>query len=305
MKVVAVARYQSPLLMLILYSTIVGFAFPLSKIALREGIAPTSYVFWQCFGAGCVCLSFCLIKRLVSGLNIRTVLFCLMVGVVGFALPNSVMIYSLQVIPAGTMGLVISTLPLLTVIFGICLRLEIANKWILAGVAIGILGAAILFIPMLRAQSDSFGMTRLLLAFITPVLYAISGLLIARYFPKGVSSISVTAGMLFSASLFLLPYTVITTQEIITFDVFSLLGLILGLQIIISSISYALYFEITNQAGAIFMSQAAYLVPFSATLWSVILINEHITMTFMAAALCVIVGLACISRGRTANLAFS
>lgn len=300
---VASRRSSVPLLMLILYSVIVGAAFPLSKMAMREGIAPTSYVFWQCFGAGSVCLAFALTKKLMRGIDLKFILFCLLIGTIGFALPNSIMIYSLQEIPAGTVGLVISTLPLLTVVFGISLRMEFANKWILSGVAIGVMGAAMLFIPAVLLSSGSVGLSRLLLAFISPVLYAISGLLIARYFPKGVSSVALTAGMLFSASLFLLPFNAIATPNSITFDAFSLLGLLIVVQVVISSISYALYFEITNRAGAIFMSQAAYLVPFSATLWSVILINEHVSFTFMAAALCIFAGLACVLRGKALNMA--
>lgn len=295
-------RNSASVLKLAFYSLIVGAAFPLSKIALNEGIAPTTYVFWQCFGAGWVCLVYAVLKGRYAGINAKAILFCVLVGFLGLALPNSIMIYSLQAIPAGTMGLVISTLPLLTVVFCISLRLEFANKWMLIGVLMGVLGVAMLFVPVMTLPSGPIGIVRLLLAFVSPALYALSGLLIARYFPTEVSTAAVTGCMLISASLFLLPYTVFLVQAPVGFDLVSLLGLLIVIQILISSLSYALYFEIINHSGAIFMSQAAYLVPFSATLWSMLLINEHVTLTFLAAASCILAGVFCVMKGRALNI---
>ncbi len=288
----------SPLSLLILYAVIVGAAFALSKIALGEGISPTAYVFWQCLGAGSVCLAIGIWKRAFTKADIPFFLFCLGIGITGYALPNSIMIYSLQEIPAGTMGVLISTIPLFTVIFTIILRIETMNRWIVSGILTGAIGVAILFLPMLSTQMATFSMDRLAIAFLTPILFAITGLFVARFFPKGMSPLAVTAAMLLSACVILFPVMLYLENEILVFDSFNLLALIVVIQIVVSSLSYILYFQITQLAGATYMSQGAYLVPISAVFWSILLLQEQISISFATSAACIFCGLVFVNKGR-------
>jgi drug/metabolite transporter (DMT)-like permease len=289
-----------PTIMLVALGALWGLSFSLSKVAAMGGVHPFAYAWMQSTGAALFLTLVCYRKGIPFDLSRGHLVFFLGAAVIGLVLPNINIITTAKYIPAGVMSTVVSTVPVLGYVLAVGLRIE-GFRWNSAiGIGLGLVGALLMVLPKTSLPSPDM-VPWVLLAFLTPALYACSGIFSDRMRPEGTHSLAAARGMLIVASLATLPlmlavdgfYPLMADPGPTDF---AMLG-----QICISSVAYILYFEILKRAGPVFLSLVSYVVTLFGLFWGWVVFGEIHSAWIWAAVGCVFTSLVMVNIGRRAR----
>ena len=250
------------------------------------GVHPFAYAWMQSTGAALFLTLVCYRKGIPFDLSRGHLVFFAGAAVIGLVLPNINIITTAKYIPAGVMSTVVSTVPVLGYVLAVGLRIE-GFRWNSAiGIGLGLVGALLMVLPKTSLPSPDM-VPWVLIAFLTPALYACSGIFSDRMRPEGTHSLAAARGMLIVASLATLPlmravdgfYPLMADPGPTDF---AMLG-----QICISSVAYILYFEILKRAGPVFLSLVSYVVTLFGLFWGWVVFGEIHSAWIWAAVGCV------------------
>ncbi|WP_339856376.1 DMT family transporter [uncultured Nisaea sp.] len=290
----------APAIMLLGLGALWGLSFSLSKVAAMGGVHPFAYAWMQSTGAALFLTLVCYRRGIPFDLSRGHLLFFLGAAVIGLVLPNINIITTAKYIPAGVMSTVVSTVPVLGYVLAVAFRIE-GFRWNSAvGICIGLIGALLMVLPKTSLPSPDM-VPWVLIAFLTPALYACSGIFSDRMRPDGTHSLAAARGMLIVASLATLPlmlavdgfYPLMANPGPTDF---AMLG-----QICISSVAYILYFEILKRAGPVFLSLVSYVVTLFGLFWGWVIFGEIHSAWIWASVGCVFTSMLLVNIGRRAR----
>jgi len=219
--------------------------------------------------------------------TLTLVLFGL-IGVLNSVVPFTLVGWGQQTVHSAVAAILIATTPFSTLLLSHFMtgddRFSV-NRFI--GVLIGFIGVVLLFRHELMLVNNSgLGMIAILLA---AFCYSLSSLLIRRL--AHLSSLVIVAGSLFSVCVLLLPILIWKfppwQQTASVPSVVAILFLALGP----TATAYVLRAQIVQHNGAVFMSNAGYLIPVFAALWSWLFLAEVPTTMMCVAMLLIFVGI--------------
>ncbi|MEO9899958.1 DMT family transporter [Nisaea sp.] len=289
-----------PTIMLVGLGGLWGLSFSLSKVAAMGGVHPFAYAWMQSTGAALFLTLVCYRKGIPFDLSRKHLVFFAGAAVIGLVLPNINIITTAKYIPAGVMSTVVSTVPVLGYVLAVGLRIE-GFRWNSAiGIGLGLVGALLMVLPKTSLPSPEM-VPWVLIAFLTPALYACSGIFSDRMRPEGTHSLAAARGMLIVASLATLPlmlavdgfYPLMADPGPTDF---AMLG-----QICISSVAYILYFEILKRAGPVFLSLVSYVVTLFGLFWGWVIFGEIHSAWIWASVGCVFTSMLLVNIGRRAR----
>ena len=199
--------------------------------------------------------------------------FILLLGILNFALPFSLLAWGLQRVPSGFAGVAMVSSPIFVLLLA---YLFVPDEQIgprrIAGVILGFAGLLILILPGASAKLDGGGTVAARIACVAAALcYSVGAILIRRAPP--VPPMVFTAGMLTAGTLVLTPLALLVegmpeiTSARATWAV-------LYAGILPTGLAFLLRVVLIRSAGPIFMSLVAYIVPLWAVLLGVILLDE-------------------------------
>ena len=288
-------RLRHPFSLLVLYGVIAGASFSIIKIAIGAGVPPLGLVAWQFIGAAAVMLTVGFLRRELPAFSPRNFGFYTVSGLPCLALPMTCMFLALEHLPAGVVGLIVSTMPILTYLLALSIGSE-KWRWLrVGGIACGFAGTVLILAPG-GAFGGSGPAGWVLVAFISPLMYAIGSLYTGARRPAGATALTLTTGMLVVAAVAMVPISMATGQ----FYVPRLAGPGVGesmilIQIAVASLNYLMFFEIIRRAGPVYFSQIGYLVTLTAMFWAVLLFAERYGSGIWAATVLVFAGIALIN----------
>jgi len=293
-------RLAVPLGMILLLGGMWGLSFSFSKMAANGGVHPVAYTFWQGLLAGLIVAAACRFRRMRIPLEAASLRYYFIIGLVGIALPNVILVAAITHLPAGVMVLTIPFVPLITYSIAVGLKMERFSWLRFAGVMCGLAGVALIVLPK-ASLPDPASAPWFLLALATPTLYALNNVLAARLRPPDAKSLPLAAGMLLAAAALLTP-------AVFLMDVLYLPSLPVGEaeigmlgQIAVSSIAYLIFFEVLRLAGPVFMSFTGYIVTLTGIAWGVVLFGESHSPWVWGAALLIFIGLALVNLRRNVS----
>ena len=265
-----------PLLLLLCLGTLWGGTFSIAKIAMVLDFPPLAYAFWQTSGAGLVLLALYLLRGNRIRISRPHIRFFFVAALIGLALPNTNAMIALRHVPASLMAILVTAVPLLTLGLALGLRIERPDPWRGTGLGLGFAGALLIVLPE-GSLPDQVATGWVLLAFLTPLCYAVGNILIARLRPQGSGNLALTTGMLLTAGGLLLLPTVLTGQFRLPVPGSGAEGWAAGavlLQILISAVAYQIYFAIIGMAGPVFVAQVGYVITATGILFGYLLFSE-------------------------------
>jgi drug/metabolite transporter (DMT)-like permease len=283
------------LALLLLLGTLWGATFTAAKIAVTGGVTPAGYVFWQIGGSGAVLMAVALLRRRPPPIDGRHLVYYLVSGGIGLALPNFIIMTVIARLPSGIAAIVINTAPLLTYVFAVLLAFQ-RFRWIrMAGFISGLAGIAVMVVP--RASLPDPAMAPwILVELLAPCAYSLSNLFIERHRPLGTDSFTLVAGSLAVASIFVVPPVVALGETHLFAWPLRPADLAVLLQVAISCVAYGLMFELVRLAGAVYFSQVGYVVSLTALGWGALLFGERHSLWIWVAVGLILVGLALVNR---------
>jgi len=239
---------------------------PLTIVTCRVGFA--ALALW--------CVVFVFKLRLPKTPQHWTALF--VIGLLNNALPFCLIVWGQTQISSGLASVFNATTPFFTVLVaGALLADERITKQKLLGVIIGIFGTIILIGP--EALKGLTGSTLGQLAVMgAAISYAFAAAYSRRFKKWGLPPLIVATGQVTMAALMLLPLMLVIdkpwTDMTIPFDAIWAMG---GLAFFSTVIAYILYFRLIASAGATNAALVTFLIPISAILLGVTILEETFT----------------------------
>lgn len=205
----------------------------------------------------------------------------LLLGVINSGIPATMYSVAAQVLPAGYSAIFNATTPLMGVLIGGLFFSERLTPAKIAGVALGLLGVAVLT----RAGPVAFDLELLigaLACLLATTCYGFAGFLARRWLDQrgGLDSRLSALGSMLGATLFLLPFFAFSaiTQPPASWGGWQVWVSLLGLGLVCTAFAYILYFRLLEEIGPVKASTVTFLIPVFGVLWGAWLLDESLSM---------------------------
>lgn len=274
---------------LLTLSLIWGASFMFIKILL-DYYNPFGIVFYRSlFGAITILIIMFLLKKPILPKKLPWKML-IIIGLLNSFIPWSLFGFSETLISSSMASILNATTPIWTLIMGILFfsSKSTYTQWL--GILTGFIGIFILLdIDITQLSIDnSYGFFMALLA---PVFYGLSSHMI-RHYLKDLTN--------YQTSLYLLTVTALSSGIAVMFtDSFNFGYLVTEPKVLISligigsfgsGIAFVIYFYLIYKKGAEFTSLVTYLIPVSAILWGVTLLNESLKYSMLLGLVLILVG---------------
>ncbi len=280
---------------LIILSLLWGGSYTWIELALIE-LDPMMIVFYRVLISSIFLILICKLLSLTFKIEKKIFIFLFFMSLTNNVIPFNLIAWGQQEITASVGSILNATTPLFTVI--------IANYWPngekatlnrIFGVIIGFCGVIMLMgLSINDIDNSIIGQAAILLAAIS---YAISAL-IGKEIKKIHPAISATY-MLSISSVILLPIILFSGNELLPQVSKQSMIAIMGLAIFSTSIAYLIFYKLIENIGSNVML-VTLLMPVSAILLSIIILNETINTTQTIGLILILTGLILVD-GRALN----
>jgi len=267
-----------------------GITFSLAKLATEGGAHPFGITLWQGFLGGLLLLGVNFVRRRRLAMGHRFLVFYLVCGLLGTAIPSTLFFYAAQHIPAGVLSICLAAMPILTFAAALMLRLDTFALARVLGVGLGLLSVVLLVGPE-SSLPDPGASPWVVVALLAAACYAAENIYIALKLPSGSDAGMILCGMLLMAGALMVPV-------VLASNTFTPLALPLGVvelsvvgMALINVISYGVFVYLVSSAGPVFASQMAYVVTLSGVVWGIILFSEQHTPWVWSALVAMLAGL--------------
>jgi drug/metabolite transporter (DMT)-like permease len=228
--------------------------------------------------------------RNLAKLNRDNILSVLIIGFLGNAIPAFLFPVAQTKISSSLAGMLNSLSPVFTLIIGIIIYKRMAIKTQVAGVILGLTGAA----GLLYTGSFTFNLYGLFVVLAT-ILTGFSSNEVSKV--KGLNGIQVTSLAFFVISPVAICYLLFSdfsyaleTENWVRNFIYIAILAILG-----SATAQALFYVLIRDTSPLFASTVSYFIPIVATIWG-LSDNEHLTSSMLISVIFVFVGVYIINR---------
>jgi drug/metabolite transporter (DMT)-like permease len=281
---------NSPLLLLFVTGALLGSMMPMSRLAGASGWSPLAFAFWPALGSGL----FLVMAGMQAGARVQTarpvLLYNLITGVLSVAIPNSIVFIVMPNLGTSLTALVYTLPPLFTYTFAWIIGVERYQPLRLAGIVIGLCGAAMLVLG--RHAVGGGSVWWLGLALCAPICIAVGNLYRKQRMPRGVHSSLLAGGMLLGGALALLPFLVASGGLLAP----GLSGWgVLVAQCFFTSLGYLVYFHFQKVADPVYFSQFGYVLSATGVISGLVFFNERLTIHTLVAVAVIMAGIGLVN----------
>ena len=263
-------------MLLVLLSVVWGGSFFFNGIALRE--FPTLSIVTARVGLAALALLI-LMKMLGQGIQLNRQILKAFFGMsfLNNVVPFSLIVWGQQHIASGVASILNATTPLFTMLVAHWFTTdEKINPRRLLGVLTG-MGGVGLMMGLDSMESSGFhllGQSAILLAAFS---YGLAGVYGKRFAQLEIPPLATATGQLCASSIILIPLTFWIDQPW-TFAIPSIegMGSLLGIALLSTALAYVIYFRLLKTAGATNLLLVTLLIPVSAIILGVFLLDESL-----------------------------
>ena len=263
-------------MLLVLLSVVWGGSFFFNGIALRE--FPTLSIVTARVGLAALALLL-LMRMLGQGIQLNRQILKAFFGMsfLNNVVPFSLIVWGQQHIASGVASILNATTPLFTMLVAHWFTTdEKINPRRLLGVLTG-MGGVGLMMGLDSMESSGFhllGQSAILLAAFS---YGLAGVYGKRFAQLGISPLATATGQLCASSMILIPLTLWIDQPwTMTIPSIEGMGSLLGIAVLSTALAYVIYFRLLKTAGATNLLLVTLLIPVSAIILGVFLLDESL-----------------------------
>ena len=263
-------------MLLVLLSVVWGGSFFFNGIALRE--FPTLTIVTARVGLAALALLF-LMKMLGQGIQLNRQILKAFFGMsfLNNVVPFSLIVWGQQHIASGVASILNATTPLFTMLVAHWFTTdEKINPRRLLGVLTG-MGGVGLMMGLDSMESSGFhllGQSAILLAAFS---YGLAGVYGKRFAQLEIPPLATATGQLCASSMILIPLTLWIDQPwTMTIPSIEGMGSLLGIALLSTALAYVIYFRLLKTAGATNLLLVTLLIPVSAIILGVFLLDESL-----------------------------
>ena len=263
-------------MLLVLLSVVWGGSFFFNGIALRE--FPTLSIVTARVGLAALALLF-LMKMLGQGIQLNRQILKAFFGMsfLNNVVPFSLIVWGQQHIASGVASILNATTPLFTMLVAHWFTTdEKINPRRLLGVLTG-MGGVGLMMGLDSMESSGFhllGQSAILLAAFS---YGLAGVYGKRFAQLEIPPLATATGQLCASSMILIPLTLWIDQPwTMAMPSIEGMGSLLGIALLSTALAYVIYFRLLKTAGATNLLLVTLLIPISAIILGVFLLDESL-----------------------------
>lgn len=261
--------------MLLVLSVLWGGSFLFIGIAVRE-LPPLTLVFARVVIAAAVLICVAMVMRLSFRLTGAIVLTLIGMSILNNVIPFTLIVWAQGHIPSGLASILNATTPLFTVAVLHAATDEKAGHFKILGVVVGFLGVVV----MMGRDLGALGASALLpqgAVLGAAMSYAVAGLWSRRIARQGIPPLVAAGGQLLCSSLFLAPLMLVIDQPwLLPVPSMQVALAVLALALLSTALAYILFFRILARAGATNLSLVTFLIPVSAILLGILVLDERL-----------------------------
>lgn len=247
------------------------------KATATTGISPDLIVAVSLIGSAGTFAFISVFRQSLPPVNRTTLRFYVLTGLMGFLVPFSLEVLVSPELPVFVFVVLLSTMPILTVILGRITGTEHLKPRQYAAFGIGFCAAVLV---ALDTTAVSFGSPTspiwIVLGFAVPALYALNTVFVASQWPQKTDALHVACAQ---STIFAAFAAVYVCYKYRTEDMFIQWHGLLGTSVIIACevLALMLYLHLTKQKGASFVAQANYISIVCAAVIGFLAFDENLT----------------------------
>ncbi len=279
---------------LLLLSAIWGASYMFIKVGGAE-IPPLTFVALRTLIAAGALIAFMALRR-EGWPNLRRMwLPFLAMGIFNGVIPYTLITWGELHITSSLAAILTAAMPLFTVIIGhYWTHDERLTPIKTLGIFVGFIGVIVLFLPDLRQgiQMEFWGEFAVVGAAASYGLATV----IAHKYMHGVTHTAAAAGQLGSATLIMIPLSLLFDDPMGLRPSPLAVGSLLTLALLGTSFAYVLYYWLVENTGATRTALVTYLIPITGILWGAFLLSEPLAWEDLIGLLLIILGIAFVNR---------
>ena len=281
--------------LIVILGLIWGGVPSIAKYVTTHGVSPLSYSFWIFFISSVIIgtINFIRSRRLPP----RYLMFYIVCGLTGSAIPTTAMYYAVSEIPAGLMVLLISATPIFTYVIALTSKTEKYHPLKTVGVLLALVGIVLILLPDSVAEMKA-PIGGVLLGLLAPVFYAINLVYTAHCRPANLHTMDMATCMLIVATTTLLIATMLFEP---LYPLWNAPPLVVGLTLFqgfLTSIAFCLFFTLVKISGALYSSQVTYSVTIIGIIVGAYVHDEILPILVWIATVLMLVGIGVIQKAR-------
>ena len=212
------------------------------------------------------------------------------VGLLNSGLPFLLYAYAALYLSAGLMAVLNATAPMWGALLTVLLLGERLTARRAAGLALGVIGVAVLSRPDAGTTQAFLAIAACLAA---SFLYGLAGVYMKRW-AGDVPARGMAVGTQVAAGLLMLPLIPFSTPPAVPTVLVAASVLALGL--LCGAVAYLLYFRLIVDIGPTGALTVTYLIPLFGVLWGTLFLGEALSMTMLAGGVLVVLGTVLVLR---------
>ncbi len=250
-----------------------GLSMPLMQITVSEGYRHLGLIFWQLIIMAMFFGLVQLIRRKALPLTRSSCWVYLVIALLGSILPAIALYEAARHLPAGLLSILIAFVPLITFPMAILVRTDEFDWKRFGGLVLGLFGVALIVLPE-TSLPDPAKVIFVPLALVGPFFYACEANYVAKWGTAGLDPVEVILGSSLIGALIVGPVAIWSGDFIDPRTEWHAPEYALIVLSLVSGLAYAGYVWLLSKAGAVFASQAGYLITGFGVLWSILILSE-------------------------------
>ncbi|MBI4673002.1 MAG: EamA family transporter [Chloroflexi bacterium] len=285
-------------LILLLLGAIWGASYLFIKVG-GETISPLTFVMGRVGVAGITLFLISLVHReKLPPLREPVWRWLAAMGLLNSVIPYTLITWGETRVSSGLAAILVGAMPIFTVLLAHWLTLdEKLTPPKVTGILLGFAGVVVLFLPDVLAGA-TFNLVGGLAIVVAAISYAFASIQ-ARKHLKGFPHTTVALGQMVTASVILIPASLLIDQPWTLQPSLPALLSLLTLAVVGTAFAYLMYYWLIEQVGATRTSLVTYISPVIAVFLGVIFLNETLERTTFVGLVLIIAGVGLVTRKRS------
>lgn len=279
--------------LLLLIGALWGVIPSLSRIIMQEGLSPFGVIFWTLWCSAAIMIFLSIATGQYPGRSRADLMRYALIGLIGGTLPQMTLFWVAENVPAMVISIILAVESFIVFAVAALIGLEAPSLKRFVGLSLGLVCVLMIILPGEGALGTS-SFAWILAAMLVPAFYAAEGLMIAALPATSTGAVGTTTGIVVASALIATPIAALSGAFIPVGEVIGGLGWAFLLIAAMSAISMVLSVVAIRTTGAVFSSQVGYATTGAGIIWSIILLDEHMTGWIAAAIACLISGVALV-----------
>ncbi len=269
-----------------------GCTLPLSKLAVSNGNHPIGVTFWDTLITAVTLTVILFWFRWRLPLGGRYLFFFAICGFFGTAFPNVLSYTSYQHLSIGVNAIVLSLVPLATLVIALPFRVEVADRRRIIGLISGFVAILMIYLPE-TSLPDPGQIKWVALPVVVAFSYAIENVYIAGRRPSGLNALMIICGLSWAGLCFLTPLMIFSGSWV---DISAMRPSELAIIAIsfLHMVSYMGFVWLIERTEPVYTSQDGYIITAIGIILGIVFFDERHSVWVWSALVMIFIGLALV-----------